>query len=135
MLQIIKKLSSQSADILGISASLLCMIHCLAFPVMISLGYIFKFSDDHDHVHEHWHWMDYFFVILAIWAVYNAAKNTHSKRIKIALWIGVLFFSIAILLHDLNPFMIVISIAASLALLIIHIINWKYHKNCKIVGE
>ncbi|WP_194972481.1 MerC domain-containing protein [Aquiflexum lacus] len=135
MLQIIKKLSSQSADILGISASLLCMIHCLAFPVMISLGYIFKFSDDHDHVHEHWHWMDYFFVILAIWAVYNAAKNTHSKRIKIALWIGVLFFSIAILLHDLNPFMIVISIVASLALLIIHIINWKYHKNCKIVGE
>jgi chromate transport protein ChrA len=135
MLQIIKKLSSQSADILGISASLLCMIHCLAFPVMISLGYIFKFSDDHDHVHEHWHWMDYFFVFLAIWAVYNAAKNTHSKRIKIALWIAVLFFSIAILLHDINPFMIVISIGASLALVIIHIINWKYHKKCKILNE
>jgi chromate transport protein ChrA len=135
MLQIIKKLSSQSADILGISASLLCMIHCLALPVMISLGYIFKFSDDHDHVHEHWHWMDYFFVFLAIWAVYNAAKNTHSKRIKIALWIAVLFFSIAILLHDINPFMIVISIGASLALVIIHIINWKYHKKCKILNE
>lgn len=133
MLQTIRKLSSQSADMLGISASVLCMIHCLAFPVMISLGYLVNFSDDHDHSHEHWHWMDYFFVILAVWAVYNAAKNTHSMRIKIALWIAVFIFSIAILLHELNPYMIVISIAASLILLIIHIINWKYHKRCKIV--
>lgn len=133
MLQTIRKLSSQSADMLGISASVLCMIHCLAFPVMISLGYLVNFSDDHDHSHEHWHWMDYFFVILAVWAVYNAAKNTHSMRIKIALWIAVFIFSIAILLHELNLYMIVISIAASLILLIIHIINWKYHKRCKIV--
>jgi cell division protein FtsW (lipid II flippase) len=139
MLQNIKKLSNRSADMMGISASVLCMIHCLAFPVMISLGYMVKYSDthdhDHDHEHFHWHWMDYFFIALAIWAVYNAAKNTHSKRIKIALWIAVIIFSIAILLHEWNPVMIAVSIAASLALIIIHIINWKYHKNCKIVGE
>ncbi|WP_373523509.1 MerC domain-containing protein [Aquiflexum sp.] len=135
MLQIIRKLSSQSADMLGISASVLCMIHCMAMPVMISLGYIFKFSEDHDHAHEHWHWMDYFFVILAVWAVYNAAKNTHFMRIKIALWIAVSIFSVAILLHDLNPLMIVLSISASLSLVLIHIINWKYHKRCKIVSE
>lgn len=135
MLQIIRRFSTQSADMLGISASVLCMVHCLAFPVMISLGYLVKFSDDHGHAHEHWHWMDYFFIVIAIWAVYNAAKNTHSKRIKIALWTAVLIFSIAILLHELNPLMIVISIVASLSLLIIHIINWKYHKNCKIVDE
>lgn len=137
MLQIIKKLSSQSADIMGISASVLCMIHCMAFPVMISLGYMVKYSDDHGHSHDHihWHWMDYFFIVLAIWAVFNAGKNTHSKRIKIALWTAVGIFSIAILLHEWNPIMIGISIAASVALIIIHIINWKYHNNCKIVTE
>ena len=137
MLHIIERLSNQSADIMGISASVLCMIHCLAFPVMISLGYMVKYSDDHDHVHDHihWYWMDYFFIALAIWAVFNAAKNTHSKRIKIALWIAVSIFSIAILLHEFDSMMILVSVAASLALVIIHIINWKYHNNCKISGE
>lgn len=137
MLQIIKRISSQSADMMGISASVLCMIHCLVFPVLISFGYMARYSGEHEHEHGHdhfhWHWMDYFFIILAIWAVFNAAKNTHSKRIKIALWTAVLIFSVAILLHEWNSWMIAVSVLASLALIIIHIINWKYHKNCKIV--
>lgn len=133
MLQIIKRISNQSADMMGISASVLCMIHCLAFPVMVSLGYMARYSDDHAHDHIHWHWMEYFFITLAVWAVFNAAKNTHSKRIKIALWTTVFIFSFAILLHDWNPWMMAVSIAASISMIIIHIINWKYHKNCKIV--
>jgi chromate transport protein ChrA len=133
MLQKIKDFSSRSADFLGISASILCMIHCMVIPVMISMGYIFKFSDEaHE---EHWHFLDYMFIALALVAVLNAAKNTNSKVIKIALWTAVSIFSVAIFLHEINPWMIVVSVASSLALLFIHIINWKHNKKCEFIEK
>lgn len=153
MLHYIKRLSNRSADFLGISASFLCMIHCLAIPVLVSMGYflhsgtqhnhahgmgVFHYWGHQDHNHEHggfhfhWHSMDYIFVILALVAVYHAAKNTQSKEIKIGLWTAVSIFSIAILLHEWNAWMIWVSLSASIALIIIHILNWNYHKKCKI---
>ncbi|MCH7403456.1 MerC domain-containing protein [Belliella kenyensis] len=137
MLQKLKRLSSKSADLMGISASLLCMIHCLAIPVMISLGFIFGHDDhshhDHDHhIHFHGHWMDFIFVALAIWAVLNASKTTHSKGIKIALYIAVTIFSVAVLLHESISWMIYVSLIASLSLVIVHIINWKFHRKCNV---
>lgn len=137
MLQRIKRVSAQSADFMGISASILCLIHCLAFPVLISLGFIFSPVDNHTHEHDHvhfdWHWMDFLFVALAIWAVYNAVKSTQSKSIKIALWIAVSIFSVGVLLHDVFSWMLYISLLASIGLVIIHIINWKYHRKCKVI--
>ncbi|MFD2037226.1 MerC domain-containing protein [Belliella marina] len=137
MLQIIKRISAQSADFMGISASVLCLIHCLAFPILISMGFIFNSDEhhhhDHDHAHIHWHWMDFLFVFLAVWAVINAAKSTQSKAIKIALWVAVSIFSVGVLLHDVYSWMIFVSLVASISLVIIHIINWKYHRNCKVI--
>lgn len=136
MLQRIRRLSFQSADIMGISASILCMIHCLAIPVMISIGFIFSPVDSHTHEHDHghfdWHWVDFIFVAFAILAVANAAKSTQSKSIKIALWVAVSIFSIGVMLHDVFNWMLYISLTASIALVIIHIINWKFHRKCKV---
>ncbi len=135
MLQVIKRISSQSADMLGVSASVLCLIHCLAFPMMISMGFIFGHDEHHDHAqgHIHWHWMDFLFVFLAVWAVINAVKSTNSKAIKIALWSAVTFFSVGVLLHDVYEWMIYISLLSSIALVIIHIINWKFHRKCNVI--
>ncbi len=133
MLQIIKSFSSKSADLLGISASVLCMIHCMVFPVMVSMGYVFRQAEEIDH--EHWHFLDYVFIALAVLAVVNAAKNTNSDGIKIALWIAVSIFSIGVMLHEYAPWMLVISVSASVALLIIHILNWKRHKKCNVIGK
>ncbi|AFL82680.1 MerC mercury resistance protein [Belliella baltica DSM 15883] len=139
MLQRIKRISTQSADLMGISASLLCLIHCLVFPVFISLGFIFSPSENHihDHNHEHvhfdWHILDYLFILLAIWAVYNAVKSTQSKSIKIALWIAVSIFSIGVILHEIFDWMIIISFLSSVGLVIIHVINWKFHRKCNVI--
>lgn len=137
MLQRIRRISFQSADIMGISASILCMIHCLAFPVLISVGFIFSPVDnhihEHDHIHFDWHWIDFLFVALAIWAVYNAAKSTQSKSIKIALWVAVSIFSVGVLLHDVFYWMLYVSLIASIGLVIIHIINWKFHRKCNVI--
>lgn len=131
MLQVIKRLSAQSSDALGISASLLCMVHCLAFPLFISMGYIFQQGEEHGH--DHWHWVDYLFIGLAFWAVFHTSKNTQSKGIKIALWIAVSVFSIAVFLHNLTPWMGFVSVASSLILVIVHILNWKFYGKCNVI--
>ncbi len=133
MLQILRNITSRSADLLGISASVLCMIHCMVFPVFISLGFIFQHGEEHDH--DHWHFLDYIFIALAVWAVFTATKNTNSNGIKIGLWTAVSIFAVGVALHDWNPWMVIVSFAASVELLIIHILNWKFHKKCKIISE
>ncbi|MGY6559484.1 MAG: MerC domain-containing protein [Nitritalea sp.] len=75
MWQAIKQFTSKTADLMGMSASVLCMIHCLAVPVLISAGYFFNHvggeetssaqagmavhshhdHDHHDHDHDHAH--------------------------------------------------------------------------------
>jgi hypothetical protein len=137
MLQRIRRISFQSADIMGISASILCMIHCLAFPVLISAGFIFSPVDHHiheyDHLHFDWHWIDFLFVAFAIWAVYNAAKSTQSKSIKIALWVAVSIFSMGVMFHDVFHWMLYLSLMGSISLVVIHIINWKFHGKCNVI--
>lgn len=130
MLQVIKRLSAQSADVLGISASLLCMVHCLAFPLFISMGYLFQHGEEAGYGHSHW--VDYLFIGLALWAVFNSSKNTQSKGIKIGLWAAVSVFSIAVLLHELSSWMVFVSVMASMVLVIVHILNWKFHRKCSV---
>ncbi|MFC0655006.1 MerC domain-containing protein [Mongoliitalea lutea] len=144
MLQVIKRLSIPKADFLGMSASVLCMIHCLAVPLFVSLGFIVKNMDGHaghhHHDHEHgyfhfhwdWHMLDYLFILLALVAVFQASKQANSRAIKLALWMSVSIFSVAILLHDLHNSMLFVSLGASLALFGTHIVNWKTHKKCNI---
>lgn len=143
MLQVIKRLSIPKADFLGMSASVLCMIHCLALPLFVALGFVVKNMDghaghdhhhDHGHFHFHWDWhlLDYFFIVLALVAVYQASKQAASRAIKLALWMSVSIFSIAILLHDWNQYMLVVSLLASVALFVTHLVNWKTHKKCNI---
>jgi hypothetical protein len=133
MLHNLKRISASTADMIGISASLLCLIHCLAFPLLISFGFFFGAMDEHGH--EHWHWLDYAFICLAILAVYFAAKSAHRQWIKPALWITVLLFSGAILLHEDYPFMLFVSASLSLVLALIHTINWNNHRKCSVVNK
>jgi hypothetical protein len=136
MLQKLKGMKIPKPDFVGISASFLCMVHCLAYPLIISLGLLVKgpessprhFGAKYQHVHLGWYWLDYVFVTLAIWAVVNAAKNTHSDFIKIGLWLSVTVFSFAILLHHRVEWMFFVSLTASLSLLIFHILNLKNYK-------
>lgn len=127
MLQKIKRFSSIPADLLGISASFACLIHCLLFPFAVSLAYILPHSDGIGH----WHEIDYLFIGLAILSVYQASKNTNFNEIKIALWVMVSFFASAVLLHDLNPWMILFSSGSSVALVVLHYKNWEMKKNAK----
>src|SRR5690554_3397812 len=95
---------SAKSDFLGISASLLCILHCLALPVLVSVENVFLFADT-----GHWHGMDYLFIALGILAVIISSRNTNIYSIKLGLWLVISIFSVSILLHKTWPLMIYIS--------------------------
>lgn len=125
MLQKIKQLSH--SDFLGIVSSFVCLVHCLAFPLMLSAGYLFSFLGS-----GHWHSLDYLFVGLGTIAAGISARRSAVPAIKLAFWITIFIFSLSILLHDLWIGMVYLSVGASIMLIFLHGYHWrlhlKYHK-------
>lgn len=120
MLHKIKSFSLIKSDIIGISASFACIVHCLAAPTIISLGYVLNFS-----FLGQWEWLDYVFVIMALVAVYFSAKNTSSALLKILFWTFVFLFSGSILLHEWNEGMEIVTLGSSFILIILHLLHLK----------
>src|SRR5690606_31507504 len=120
MLQKVKQLSQSKSDVLGITSSILCLLHCLAFPVLLSLGYLFSFSAG-----GHWHVLDYLFVCLGTVAAWASARKTPFPAVKLAFWITVSVFSLSILFHDLWAGMFYLSAGTSVLLIILHSYHWR----------
>ncbi|MEL6811349.1 MAG: MerC domain-containing protein [Bacteroidota bacterium] len=74
------------SDILGSTASTLCLAHCLATP--------FLFAAHAGHVHGHhshplwWGLLDILFIGISFMAVYWSAKNTLRSWMRYALWLS-----------------------------------------------
>ena len=118
MLHILKSFSFIKSDIVGISASFACIVHCLAAPALVSLGYVFNFS-----LVGQWHWLDYIFIGLAVVAVYFSTKNTRSTLLKIMFWVFAFLFSGSILLHELVPGLELVTLGSSLVLIFLHFLR------------
>ncbi len=118
----------KNADILGIISSVLCIIHCLAIPVIIAFGMI---SNSFGH-HHHYHWLDYIFVGLAAFAVYYASLKAANNTLKIGLWLSLVVFSSGIFLHEVSHDFLYLSLVGSLALVVLHIFNYRAHRTCRI---
>lgn len=125
MLQNIKQLSMSKSDLIGISSSILCLLHCLAFPLILSAGYLFNYS-----ISGHWHGLDYLFVLLGMVAAWASARRTSIPALKLAFWITIFIFSLSILFHGLWTGMIYLSVAASLVLISLHVAHWRSYLNC-----
>ncbi|MBS9524945.1 MerC domain-containing protein [Litoribacter ruber] len=119
MLQKVKEIALLKSDILGMSASFVCMIHCISAPVIISMGYFFNF-------YTHNHTFDFVFFLLALVAVWLTNKSTQSVLIKVALWATVCLFGTSLFLHDFIQWMQYVSLVCSAILVSIHYLNWKY---------
>lgn len=88
-------------DVLGVSAAVLCLIHCLVFPLvfLIPLG------------SHHNHWIDLVFVLLGLYAVAKVTKNHRFHWISWLLWSGISLVAVSVLLsfwtHTHTPWMYV----------------------------
>ena len=110
----------RNADLIGFYSSMICMVHCIVLPVIITMS-LFSING----FGEHWHTLDYIFIGLSFLAVLYATKRSPTQNMKIGLWFSFTIFSVALMSHEIAPWMLFISLAASVALMILHIVNYR----------
>ena len=110
-------------DTIGSLASTLCLLHCLATPfIFITQACTLSCCAG---APVWWQSIDYIFIIISFFAIYQATKTSSNNIIKILLWILWLTFFTLILNKTLSLFYINQNIvyANGIALAILHIYN------------
>ena len=110
------------ADMLGIGSALLCLIHCLAAPILLGLGVNFDHAETSFFLHEFW---EIIFLILGLVAVYFSSRHSPTSFIRILLWGTYISLAASILLHEASPIFQYFVYAASIALIITHIYSFR----------
>ena len=119
-------------DRIGIIASSLCMVHCIATPFLFLAGSSAAIHTDTSP--EWWHWMDYLFLFISFIAVWQTSKTSSKNWVKYALWSSWLLLFAAIMNEKLALLSlpeITIYIPA-IALVVFHFYNLK---NCQCSKE
>ncbi|WP_179319411.1 MerC domain-containing protein [Winogradskyella helgolandensis] len=78
------------ADKLGAISAILCIIHCLAVPALLSLGKGFISNPI----------IAYLFIAIAFVSIYKATNGRFLKPISIFLWLAFIGFFISMLLEN-----------------------------------
>ncbi|NEU66866.1 MerC domain-containing protein [Spirosoma agri] len=115
---------SRKADYIGITGSVLCIIHCLITPILLMSTALLQ----DDHLRFGYLSLDYVFIGVNIVAVYFATRHYALPIVKKALWSFLGLFAIAIVLEDVNPIFEYIGYVASAGLVITHLTNIRQHR-------
>ncbi len=113
-------------DKIGILASTLCMIHCIATPFLFLSS---SCSSTCCESSPNWYSsLDFLFLLISLFAIYQSSKNSSKIWMKYAMWTswGLL---LAILLNEKIHLYSLFEYAIyfpALALVILHIYNLKY---------
>lgn len=118
-------------DYLGIAGSGMCLIHCLAMPILFFVQNSFA-KDllkglDLENIY-----LDYLFVLLCFFAVFSVTKHSDSWKINASFWLFFTLFSISVLFEEDFEHLDFLGYGASLGLIITHIININHEKKCQI---
>ncbi|RZJ93118.1 MAG: MerC domain-containing protein [Hymenobacter sp.] len=111
-------LSRHRADYVGITGSVLCIIHCLATPVLIMTSALLNYESLRVGVLG----LDYLFIGVNILAVWSASQHT-TNRIRWALRGFLALFAGSLLLEDRSELFEYTAYAASVGLVVVHLFN------------
>ena len=111
----------QKADYVGITGSILCIVHCLATPIVVMSSTLIN----HNAIRVGFLSLDYLFIGVNIVAVWSATRHT-SRTLGIALWTFLALFAAGLLLEDIHAWFEYLAYAASLGLVITHVANISY---------
>lgn len=121
------KIASKS-DIIGVMASGLCFLHCVATPFLF-VAHASIFSAEASHP---WWWggLDITFLSISFFAVYWSTRTTSIRWMKYAMWISLLLLSLIIFNEKLEFWHITEEAIylPSTALVFLHIYN---HRFCR----
>ncbi len=114
------------SDRVGIVASVVCLVHCLIFPVLVLMRVPLS-----EWLHDFWHSLEYIFLIVSFGAVYISARNTPKLWMRFFLWFAFAALAASVLLKHFETVFDVLAIAAAFVLIAAHIINIK-QLNCSV---
>lgn len=120
------KLALHKSDVVGVLASALCLLHCLATPfIFIAQACSVSCCDS---APAWWKWLDYFFLVISFFAVYRSTQTTSSNLMKPVLWIswGALFVMIINENLKLLPLPKSVTYIVAIALAVLHLYNLNY---------
>ncbi|GEN69561.1 MerC domain-containing protein [Chryseobacterium rhizosphaerae] len=112
-------MKSKILDAVGISAAVLCLIHCIVFPLLmiIPLGI------------SHNHYIDLAFLIIGALVVFRITRQITNRRLKFLFWASILLISISVLADFIFEIHIPLIYVGAAGLITGHIINFKNHKH------
>ncbi len=125
-LKLVMKLDvvDKKADYIGITGSVLCLVHCLAAPVLVMTSNLLR----NDTLRAGFLSLDYVFIVINIIAVYFAARQHTSSAIRTALWSFLFIFAVGLLLEDVSPVFEYVAYIASMGLVVSHLLNLRQHR-------
>jgi hypothetical protein len=138
-MNLLASFKTRRADLLGLASSMLCLVHCLAFPLLYAAfsAYETHAHAGHDHAHGHAHDhggfnIDYLFASLALVAVVMAIRQTNLWLVRLGLGLGWAILAAGIVLAG-QGFPDYVIHVGSLILVSAHIYNFRRgHVNCAV---
>ncbi len=119
-------LSLKKSDSIGILSSALCLIHCLATPLLfVAQTQLINCCDTKPFW---WSSIDIVFLFISVFAIYKTTHTTTRKWVKTALWTSWFILSVIIINEKLGWFAIpeTAIYVPALALIFFHFYNSKY---------
>lgn len=115
-----------SLDFIGMSASMICALHCSAVPILLSLGFMNGTHMSHNHMFDIT--MLGIGLVIAIWSLWKDV-TVHKSIAPIAIAVlGFTALSIGIGMHLHNP---IYNILGGLSVCLAHIVNYRLAKTAK----
>ena len=118
-------IKNYKADTIGIINSSICVIHCIATPLLLAFGVGFMANP----------FFKYLFLIIAFLSIFKTTQALTSGKIATLLWVSFWGFSFSTLLEDEYTWLQYSSYCFALLIIIGHIINIRHCKKCSLKTE
>ena len=127
------------SDQIGISGSLLCLIHCFITSGVLILSTTASHMHNHSHHHGHhhhldfWGWIDITMILVSGLAIYGATRDS-SLNTRHMMWLIFSVYAASMIskYFGFEPLgLTLVSYLSSFSLIGFHLVNlWRKHKSC-----
>jgi hypothetical protein len=113
------------ADLIGILSSSICLLHCLATPLLIAFGAGFITNP----------FFKYLFLIISFVSIFKATENITSKKTSLLLWISFWGFLFSTLFQEEYEWLHYSGYLFAILIIIGHILSIKHCRECSKQNE
>lgn len=117
---------SIKGDYLGAVAGFLCLVHCVATPFLFIVKSCASTCCTDTPVW--WQLIDYLFLIVSFFAIYQSTKTTQKSWVKVGLWVSWTILGLIILNEQFQVIYLAKEIIyiPSILIVVLHLYNLKY---------